>query len=52
MLKPIFLNNNYKYFDMYEDVYINAIHCLSELFEAFESVLVYKYYIMCIKKVP
>lgn len=45
MLKPIFLNNNYKYFDIYEDIYTNAIDCLSELFEAFESVLVYKYYV-------
>lgn len=37
MLKPIFLNNNYKYFDIYEDIYINVIDCLSELFEAFQK---------------
>lgn len=44
ILKKNFLNNNYKKFDRYHDVYMEAICCLWELFELYESVLVYKYY--------
>lgn len=45
IFKKKFLNNNYKNFDKYHDTYLDAIHCLSELFELYESVLVYKYYV-------
>lgn len=44
ILKNFFLNNNYKKFERYYDTYSEAIYSLSELFELYESVLVYKYY--------
>lgn len=43
MLKEEYLNNNYKKFEKYIDIYREAIDCLSELFELTESVLIYKY---------
>lgn len=45
MLKIFFLNNNYKNFEKYHETYSYAISCLSDLFELYESVLVYKYYV-------
>lgn len=45
IFKKNILNNNYKNFEKYNDTYFNAIYCLSELFELYESVLVYKYYV-------
>lgn len=45
ILKKKFLNNNYKNFAKYNETYSYAIYCLSELFELYESVLVYKYYV-------
>lgn len=44
ILKKDFLNNNYKNFERYYNTYVDAIYSLSELFELYESVLVYKYY--------
>lgn len=44
ILKKKFLNNNYRKFEKYHDIYMEAIYSLSELFELYESVLVYKYY--------
>lgn len=44
ILKKDFLNNNYKNFERYYNTYVDAIYSLSELYELYESVLVYKYY--------
>jgi hypothetical protein len=45
MLKQINFDNNYKYLDKYYDTYLDTIHSLNDLFEVFESVLYYKYYV-------
>jgi hypothetical protein len=44
MFKKMNFNKNYKYLFKYHETYISAKYCLNDLFEVFESLLYYKYY--------